>query len=63
MRNQLLLEWAEILVYIYINIKFLQKQPNVNPTTWYEKNMLSKFFMFNVEKNEHEGNTLEDDPK
>jgi hypothetical protein len=57
------LEWAEILVYIYINIKLLQEQPNVNPTTWYEKNMLSKCFMFDVDKSEHEGNTLEEDPK
>jgi hypothetical protein len=41
-------------MYIYTNSKLLQKQPSTNPMAWYEKNMLSKNFMSNVDESANE---------
>jgi hypothetical protein len=35
-----MLKWVGDLVYIYINIKIMWEKFNVNPTTWYWKNIL-----------------------
>jgi hypothetical protein len=37
---RLMLKWVGDLLYIYINIKIMWEQFNVNPTTWYWKNIL-----------------------
>jgi len=39
------------VIYIYTNIKLLKERHGVIPATWYEKNMLSKDSMSNVESN------------
>ncbi len=52
----------EDLVYIYTNNKLLWEQPNTNPMAWYEKNMLSKDSMFDVDESVNESNSLDDDP-
>jgi len=42
-------------MYIYINIKLLWEWLGTNPTTWYEKNMLSKDLMPKANKSESLG--------
>ncbi len=49
-------------MYIYTNNKFLRKQLGVNPATWYEKKMLFKNSMFDVDKNTDESDTSDKDP-
>ncbi len=49
-------------MYIYTNNKFLQKQPSANPMAWYEKNMLSKDSIFDVDESENEKDSLDKDP-
>ncbi len=55
------MEWAEGLVYIYTNRKFLQTQLGTNPITC-EKNMLFEYYMSAVSLNLNKGNTSKDDP-
>jgi hypothetical protein len=59
MRNQLMLDRVEDLVYIYINNKLLREWPNTNPMTWYEKNMLSKDSMSNLDESANESESLD----
>ncbi len=47
---------------VYNNNKLLQQQPTTKPITLYEKNMLFKDSMFNVDENSDKGDTLEEDP-
>ncbi len=49
-------------MYIYNNNKLLQERPNANPITLYEKNMLFKDSMFNVDESSDKGDTLEEGP-
>jgi hypothetical protein len=56
------LNWVEDLVYIYNNNKLLQERPKVIPITLYEKNMLFKHSMFNVDESSDKGDTLQEDP-
>ncbi len=49
-------------MYIYTNSKLLREQLGANPTTWYEKNMLSKDSTFDVDKSANESDTLDKDP-
>ncbi len=49
-------------MYIYINNKFLWEQPNTNPMTLYEKNMLFKYSMFNVDESADENDSSNENP-
>jgi hypothetical protein len=49
-------------MYIYINKKFLQKRPNNNPMAWYEKNMLFKNLMSNVDESVDESDSSDENP-
>ncbi len=52
----------EDLVYIYINIKLLWKWPSISPMTWYEKNVLFKDSMFDVDENVDASDSSGKDP-
>ncbi len=62
MKNQLTSNWAKDLVYIYTNSKLLWEWPSANPMVWYEKNMLSKNLMSNVNENEDETKSSSEGP-
>ncbi len=62
MKNQLTLNWAKDLVYIYTSSKLLQEWPGANPMVWYKKNKLSKDSMSNVDENENETKSSDEDP-
>jgi len=49
-------------VYICTNNKLLQQQPNANPTTSYQKYMLSKDLMSDVGESTNESNLSSKDP-
>ncbi len=49
-------------MYIYNNNKLLQERFNANSITLYEKNMLFKDYMFNVNESSDKGDTLEEEP-
>ncbi len=55
--NQLTSNWAEDLVYICINNKLLEKWHGTNPMAWYEKNILFKVLMSNVDESVKESDS------
>ncbi len=49
-------------MYIYTNNKLLQEWPSTNPMAWYEKNMLFKNLISDVDESVDESDSLGKNP-